>query len=95
LSSVSSTENARNRRKHDNCSSEYTGVYWNQKLKRWIARISVGKLLANGKHKQIYLGDFISEIDAAHAYDEAIIKYDAKFFKLNFPQESFHQGFAK
>jgi len=58
-----------------NLSSKYTGVSWNLQSKKWKATI-----FANGK--QIFLGYFKSEIEAASKYDET-----AKLLgrPLNFP----------
>jgi hypothetical protein len=40
------------------------GVYWHKNSKRWIAKIKVHK-------KEIYLGSYLSEKEAALAYDQA------------------------
>lgn len=59
-----------------NWTSRYKGVHWDKRRKSWRARIKV-----NGK--EIYLGRFINEIDAAKAYNRASIKYHKKFACLN------------
>ncbi len=55
-------------------SSQYKGVHWH--YKKWEAQICV-----SGNY--IYLGRFISEHDAAQAYNEAAQKYFGEFAKLN------------
>lgn len=60
-----------------NASSKYIGVTWVKKSKRWRAYIT-----ANGITH--YLGNFLSEIDAAKARDEAAKKYHGEFACLNF-----------
>lgn len=65
-------------RKHAGASSRYLGVTWGKNFSRWVARISFnGKLLA--------LGCFLTEIDAAKAYDtRAILLFGSKT-RTNFP----------
>lgn len=60
------------------CSSEYKGVNWHKKSKKWQSRISI-----NNKRK--HLGLFNNEIKAAEAYDAAAKKYFGEFARLNFP----------
>ena len=56
-------------------SSQYKGVS-QHKSNKWQARIM-------HQGKRIYLGLFINEIDAAKAYNDAIIKYHNKYGLLN------------
>jgi len=72
-------ENMRNRRKRKNTSSQYIGVHFDKRKRRWAAHIRY-----NGK--KIWLGYFDSEIEAARAYDAAAKKYHIEFARLNFPE---------
>ncbi len=56
--------------------SVYKGVHWQEKRKRWRARINVN-------NKEIYLGQYSLELDAAKAYNEAAVKYFGEFARLN------------
>ena len=58
--------------------SKYKGVHWHKLHKKWAARITF-------ERKQIHLGYYLSEIEAAKAYDRAAIKYHGEFTCLNFP----------
>ncbi|MCL2925329.1 MAG: hypothetical protein MGF17_12115 [Trichodesmium sp. MAG_R04] len=58
-------------------SSKYRGVYWCKDKCKWIAEIKVYK-------KQIRLGRFEVEKDAAVAYDEAARKYYGSLARTNF-----------
>jgi hypothetical protein len=71
-------ENVHNSRKRANTSSRFIGVYCDKRCGRWTAQIVY-------QGKTISLGRFDSEIDAAHAYDEAAQKYRGEFARLNFP----------
>jgi len=59
--------------------SKYKGVSLKKVNRKWVARIGFEK-------KEIHLGYFHSEIEAAKAYDRAAIKYHGEFASLNFPQ---------
>jgi hypothetical protein len=73
-------ENNQNRRGPTGKSSRYKGVAWDNRGKRWRARISANK-------KIILLGSFKSEIEAAKAYDAAARKYHGRFASPNFPSD--------
>lgn len=60
--------------------SEYKGVHWGKREQRWVARICV-----DGRN--IHLGYFREEIDAALAYDNAARERFGEFTRLNFPDE--------
>lgn len=57
--------------------SIYKGVTWNKQHKKWRARITYDK-------KEIFIGHFSNEIQAAKAYDNEAKKYFGKFAYLNF-----------
>ncbi|MHC4659502.1 MAG: AP2 domain-containing protein [Planctomycetota bacterium] len=74
------SQNNANARSAANASSKYKGVSWNKKRKKWAAYIKKDS-------KQINLGNFNSEIQAAKAYDQAAKKYHGEFAALNFPPQ--------
>jgi hypothetical protein len=71
------TQNMQNRRKADGKSSRFKGVAWHTgKHQAWVARITVNK-------KQIHLGYFDNEEDAATAYRLAAILHHGEFACLD------------
>lgn len=68
-------------RKNLTASSVFSGVCWDASRKKWSARIK-----PDGK--QIFLGRFKNEADAARAYDSAAVKFYGPTAKLNFPISS-------
>jgi len=56
--------------------SVHKGVYWNKQRKRWYSKIT-------HDYRQIFLGYFDDEIDAAQAYDKAALKHFGEFARLN------------
>jgi hypothetical protein len=60
------------------CSSRYKGLHWNDVGRKWSATIT-----AAGTTRQ--LGRFLSEIDAALAYDAAARELYGQHARLNFP----------
>ena len=73
-------QNSRNRRSLIGSTSHYLGVSWHKTNLRWQAQIQ-----AEGR--QIHLGVFVDEVDAAKAYDDAARLYHGEFARLNFPAE--------
>lgn len=64
LEIITSRENTN--KKHLKSSSEYTGVSWHKKNKKWVSSIFI-----NGKLKN--LGYFENEIEASKAYQEKLL----------------------
>jgi len=71
------SQNGGNRKRNKNGSSNFKGVGWHIRIKKWAARIGFNS-------KRIHIGFFNSEEDAARAYDEAAKKYHGEFARLNF-----------
>ncbi len=61
--------------------SKYRGIYWKTEARKWVSRIII-----DGKSH--FLGLFVSELDAARAYDDAVKKYSLDPSKLNFKDET-------
>ena len=76
LRTCTTSQNCRNSNRKKNSSSQYKGVNFFKRDKKWKAEIYV-----NGKN--LFLGLFINEIDAAKAYDIAAKKYFGEFARLN------------
>jgi virulence-associated protein VapD len=74
LRSVTTAINAHNKKKRAGCSSQYIGV--TKKKNSWEARISY-----DGKN--MYIGLFENELDAARAYNERAIFYYKECANLN------------
>lgn len=62
--------------------SQYRGVSWCEKVKKWRA------LLWDGQ-KQRFLGHYTTDLDAARAYDRALIELKGPDAKTNFPAASY------
>jgi len=80
LRPATKAQNCRNRskRQYTNFTSRYKGVCWNRSKNLWETH-----LRTNGKN--IYLGSFHREIEAARAYDRAARHYFGEFAAPNFP----------
>jgi len=70
-------QNLRNRGKNNNNKGRYKGVSLRTGKNTYIARIMTDE----GKYK--YLGDFLTDHDAALAYNKAAIQYHGEFAYLN------------
>ena len=70
------SENSRNQKTRTNKSSIYKGVYLHKSRNKWMARIDVDS-------KQMFLGYFEVEREAAEAYNAAALEHYKKFARLN------------
>lgn len=75
-------QNQMNKRPQKNGSSPYKGVSWKKEQSKWSSRIQ-----ANGKLR--HLGYFLSELEAARAYDAAALRYFGEFAYPNFPTDAY------
>ena len=81
LRAATHSQNHCNRKKQSGAyTSKYKGVCWIKRKRKWLASVGHEK-------KQIYLGYFDSEIEAAKARDLAAKKYHGEFAHLNFPEK--------
>jgi hypothetical protein len=69
-------ENSRNSKKKTGGSSKYKGVTFEKRTGRWVAQIMLNR-------KNIFLGSFKTEVEAAIQYNKGAIKYHGEFAKLN------------
>lgn len=80
---ASNRENHYNMKKPRGCMSRFKGVVWCKRRQRWDAYIHDGPILANGLRKRRYIGTFVTELEAAGAYDAAAIAAFGQFALLN------------
>jgi hypothetical protein len=73
---ATASQNMGNRRKAENCSSRYKGVYWNRQQNKWATSIQV-------ELNKLFLGYFVSENAAAATYNAAAIEHFGVFARLN------------
>lgn len=67
-------ENCRNVKPHRDGTSKYKGVSWCKEKQKWTVHV-----------KNKHIGRFVSEEDAARAYDVAAIDLFGEFARPNFP----------
>lgn len=70
------SQNGANRRKHRFGLSQFKGVCWHKRDKKWLAYIQVAR-------KRMHIGSFDSELDAAKAYNFAATAAFGEFACLN------------
>lgn len=80
LREVTASQNNMNMKKRKNSISKYKGISWDKQNNKWKSGIKI-----NGK--QIYLGRFDNETDAAKAYNKKAIEIFGEFGKLNIIKE--------
>lgn len=68
--------NAKNTKAHANSTSNYKGVSWSKERQKWVVYIMSNK-------KQIFLGRFDSEKEAALKYNEVAKQLHREFANLN------------
>jgi len=80
LREATRTQNVMNRRKRLSKLSQYKGVSYHQGGEKWRAYIHFN-------NKQLHLGHYTSEEEAARAYDKTAREYFGDYACLNFPDE--------
>jgi hypothetical protein len=70
------SQNQMNVNKRIENSSKYKGVSYHKKWNKWVANIRI-------HGKRIYLGGFISEIEAAQIYNQKALELFGNFAKIN------------
>lgn len=69
-------DNTRNQRKREGLASKYKDVYWDMKRRKWVSQI-------HENNKNIYLGSYEFEAEAAMVYNVEAIKRFGEFALLN------------
>lgn len=81
-------ENHANVSSNRGSSSRFRGVYWDKVRCKWYSQLSWRD--GQKKLRTKYVGLFLDEEEAAHAWDRAALAsglYDPQFLRLNFPRE--------
>lgn len=76
LRTATHRQNIMNQKPRIGCSSNFKGVCWCKRRKKWQASIKT-----NGKRK--FLGYFYNEADAAHAYNNAAVQLYGEYARIN------------
>ncbi len=75
------SQNSANRKSKNGASSKYLGVYWHKYIGKWYCNIKKEGITGG---KQMHIGYFDNEEDAAKAYDEKAKEFHKEFANLNF-----------
>lgn len=73
-------QNSHNQKKAKNKTSEYKGVSWAKRQKKWMVVIWINKI-------SVFLGYYRNEIFAAGVYDQKAKEAFGEFARLNFPEK--------
>lgn len=77
LRNCSKSQNNGNRKRYNKKRiGKYKGVYWIEKIKKWKAKLSIN-------YKEIHIGYFDREEDAALAYNFESMKYFGEYSRQN------------
>lgn len=76
LRMVTNQENIRNQSKRPGCSSKYKGVNFDTNRNKWCAKLKI-------YYKTVNLGRFLTEEDAAKAYNQYIQDNNLEYYVLN------------
>lgn len=79
LRTCSNAQNQQNIPSKSHTKFKYKGIKLSKNKKRWEARITVNK-------KQIHLGTFDTDVEAAKIYDSHAMQFFGEFAFLNFPK---------
>lgn len=83
LREATAQENMRNKKSAKNSSSHYKGVCWHKRDKIWQSVLRIGG-------KNLHLGYFQNEADAAKAYNEKAKTLFGEFVNLNLVEEVYY-----
>jgi hypothetical protein len=73
---VSKKQNMANKRGRSNSSSKYKGVSWSNRRNKWVVVIGYN-------NKNIYIGQFSDEKEAARAYNKKALELNGEYAYLN------------
>ncbi len=73
---ASQSQNNMNARPRKNSTSPYKGVYWNEGKNRWTCRLQK-------ENQPVHIGHFLTQRDAALAYNVAALEHFGEFARLN------------
>jgi hypothetical protein len=85
---ASPLQNQWNRRSSRGSTSRFKGVYFDVKYNNWKACISLRERRPDGRQgKTLHLGTYLTEEEAARAYDRHARQVHGQFARLNFPED--------